>query len=47
MFGNDAATSVEQAQKIMAETVKSPDYPEFVANDEETYRELENLKKKK
>ena len=47
MFGNDAATSVEQAQKIMAETVNSPDYPEFVANDEETYRELENLKKKK
>ena len=47
MFNDDAATSVEAAQKIMAETANSPDFPEFPADDEETYRELVNLKKKK
>jgi len=41
------ANNVNEAQKIMAETAKSPDFPESMATDEEVYRELIDLKKKK
>ena len=41
------ANSVNEAERIMAEMAKSPDFPESVATDEEAYREFINLKKRK
>ena len=41
------ANSVNEAERIMAEMAKSPDFPESVATDEEAYREFISLKKRK